>query len=88
MFARFPWFGFQEKLRRVSLGFLVLNGPAIQGRHVIAFLLEVGVQQRLIAFPTTPKDMIQAPQFVVHVLLERTHIEQRGNVVETEGFAN
>lgn len=68
MFGRFPGFGFQQELCRVSLGLFVLNGHAIQGRHVIAFLFQIRIQQGLIAFTATPKDVIQSSQFVVHVL--------------------
>ena len=68
MFGRFPGFGFQQELCRVSLGLLVLNGHAIQRRHVIAFLFQIRVQQGLIAFTSAPKDVIQSTQFVIHVL--------------------
>ena len=64
----FARFGFEEELKGVALLLLVLDGHAIERRHVVAFLFEIGVQQGLVTFATAPKDVIQASELVGNVL--------------------
>ena len=68
MLGRLSGLGFEQELCRVSFIFFVLNGHAIESRHVVAFLLQIRIQQGLVPFPTTPKDVIQSSQFVIHIL--------------------
>jgi len=38
---------------------------------VVAFLFEVGVEQSLVSFATTPEDVVEATQLVVDILSEK-----------------
>jgi len=64
----FARFGFEEELKGVALLLLVLDGHAIERRHVVAFLFEVRVQEGLVTLATAPKDVIQASELVGNVL--------------------